>query len=78
MRYVEIAVGLPRNRGRLIPYDNLISYIDDEHALYRSVYMYDEKALPENRDGQTSLAHYYGARYIDHVLIDIDKGNNGY
>jgi KaiC/GvpD/RAD55 family RecA-like ATPase len=76
MSYVEIAIGLPSNRGRLIEYEQLKSYIDDINPLYRSVYMYDDKALPQNRNGEKTLAKYFGPRYIDNILIDIDKGTN--
>jgi len=75
MNYIEIAVKEPRNRGFMIDRKDLASYIKTEEPLYRSMYMYDEvgKAQIEKAG---SVGDFYGPRWIDRVVIDIDKGDN--
>lgn len=72
--YVEVAVGEPSNRGSLIPRTSLAHYIAEyEHQpIYRSVYMYDEETKQEI-DTRGSLKGFLGKRYIDKLIIDIDK-----
>jgi archaellum biogenesis ATPase FlaH len=75
MNYLEIAQQTPRNRGVIIDKKALIKYINKDNPLYRSLYLYDEygKAAIETSG---SVADYYGTRWIDRVIVDIDKGNN--
>ena len=75
MKYVEIAQGTPRNRGVLVPKSKLGNYINDSQPLYRSMYLYDEDANDFIND-KGSIKNYFGKRYIDHILIDIDKQDN--
>ena len=76
MKYVEIAVETPRNRGILVLKSDLHKYIPmDGTALYRSVYLYNEDAK-QFVDSKGSLKGYHGEREIDNVLIDIDKKDN--
>ncbi len=76
MKYIEIAVDSPRNRGVLVLKSDLHKYIPvDGKALYRSVYLYDEDAK-QFVDSKGSLKGYHGEREIDNVLIDIDKKDN--
>ena len=76
MKYVEIAVGSPRNRGTLVERSELHRYIPtDGNALYRSVYLYDEDAK-KYADSKGTLKGYHGKRGIDNVLIDIDRQDN--
>ena len=76
MKYVEIAVESPRNRGILVLKSDLHKYIPvDGKALYRSVYLYNEDAK-QFVDSKGSLKGYHGEREIDNVLIDIDKKDN--
>jgi hypothetical protein len=76
MKYVEIAVESPRNRGVLVLKTDLHKYIPvDGKALYRSVYLYNEDAK-QFVDSKGSLKGYHGERGIDNVLIDIDKKDN--
>jgi hypothetical protein len=76
MKYVEIAVESPRNRGILVLKSDLHKYIPvDGKALYRSVYLYDEDAK-QFVDSKGTLKGYHGERGIDNVLIDIDKKDN--
>ena len=75
MNYVEIAQKTPRNRGTIIDRKNLIKYINLDDPLYRSLYLYDEhgkKAIEKTG----SVKEYYGTRWIDRVIVDIDKENN--
>ena len=75
MNYLEIAQKTPRNRGVIIDKKSLIKYINIDDPLYRSLYLYDEhgKAAIETSG---SVADYYGTRWIDRVIVDIDKGND--
>ena len=74
MNYLEIAKGKPGNRGKIIPSNSLIKYIDDQ-PLYRSVYLYDDNVLDYVKKRGT-LKNYFGVRYIDKVPVDIDKEDN--
>ena len=75
MKYIEIAKKEPRNRGFIIPKTELASHIDTEEPLYRSLYLYDE-AGKNQIDEAGSVGDFYGTRWIDKVLVDIDKGDN--
>jgi hypothetical protein len=75
MDFVEIAKGSPRNRGLLIAKNELGSHISTEEPLYRSMYLYDKDAI-EYVKKHSSIANYFGIRYIDKILIDIDKKDN--
>ena len=78
MKYVEIARGIPHNRGIIIPAETLVNYIDKApytNPLYRSVYLYDNSAK-EYVEQNGSLRDFFGIRYIDKVPIDIDKRDN--
>ena len=75
MKYVEIAVGSPRNRGLLIPQKKLSRYLKRDDAVYRSTYLYDENALDFVKS-TGSIKDYFGKRWIDKVLIDVDKKDN--
>ena len=74
MKYLEIAIGTPANRGVLIPKRELASYLDGQ-PLYRSVYLYDESAV-EYVAEKGSLKNFFGVRYIDKIPIDVDKKDN--
>ena len=39
------------------------------------MYLYDDKAVAHAKE-KGSLKDYYGERYIDYILLDIDKGQN--
>ena len=73
--FVEIAQNDPRSRNTLIAKGDLAKYIQPEIPLYRSVYLYDEagKAAIE---ASGTVSKYYGNRYIDKIIVDIDKGHN--
>ena len=75
--YVEIAQESPRNRGLLVLKSELPRYITPEVPLYRSFYLYDETAL-DIANSQDSIKNYSGPRYLDYVLIDIDKQDNSH
>ena len=83
MRYVELAVNAPVNRGRLLSlgeYENAIipkdnKYLSGNKTLFRSTYVYDQEAK-EYVDKNKTLKNYHGPRYIDLIPIDIDKGDN--
>ena len=73
--FVEIAQNNPRSRNTLIKKGDLAKYIQPEVPLYRSVYLYDEVAKGIIEESGT-VAKYYGERYIDKIIVDIDKGYN--
>ncbi len=73
--YIEIAKRSPRNRGLLIPVNELKKHLTKE-PLYRSIYMYDSEAKDFSVSNNNSLRNYYGERSIDSVIIDIDKKEN--
>ena len=73
--YVEIAVGSPRDRGRLIAKKDLVNYIKSDTPLFRSVYLYTKKAV-DYAEANGGLKNYFGERSIDWILLDIDKANN--
>ncbi len=75
MNYIEIAKQEPRNRGFVIPKKELASHINPEEPLYRSLYLYDE-AGKNQIENAGSVGDFYGTRWIDKVLIDIDKGDS--
>ena len=76
--YHEVAIGSPRNRGLLIPQEQIIDVIlehGDKHAVYKSLYLYDEEGRQYHKLRKT-FKDYLGKRYIRDVLIDIDKADN--
>ncbi len=73
--YVEIAVGSPQHRGRLIAKKDLVNYIKPDTPLFRSVYLYTKEAA-EYAENNNGLKNYFGPRSIDWILMDIDKANN--
>ena len=75
MNYIEIAKKEPRNRGFMISKKELASHINPEEPLYRSLYMYDDNGKEEIKKAG-SVGDFYGPRWIDRVIVDIDKGDN--
>tara|TARA_R110002020_G_scaffold23434_1_gene77908 strand:- start:2105 stop:3880 length:1776 start_codon:yes stop_codon:yes gene_type:complete len=75
VNYIEIAKKEPRNRGFIIPKTELASHINTEEPLYRSLYLYDETGKAKIEQAG-SVGDFHGTRWIDKVLIDIDKGDN--
>jgi archaellum biogenesis ATPase FlaH len=76
--YHEIAIGSPRNRGLLIPKEQLIDILlsdGKKQAIYKSLYLYDEEGKSYHKIKRT-FKDFLGKRYINNVLIDIDKGQN--
>ena len=75
--YVEVAQESPRNRGLLVLKTDLPSYLNSETPLYRSFYLYDETAL-DIANSEDSIKNYSGPRYLDYILIDVDKQDNSH
>tara|TARA_R100000808_G_scaffold900_2_gene4282 strand:+ start:6572 stop:8377 length:1806 start_codon:yes stop_codon:yes gene_type:complete len=76
--YNEIAIGGPQNRGLLIDQEQVIDVILEHgknKAVYKSLYLYDQEGLEYFKLRRT-LKDFLGKRYINDVLIDIDKGQN--
>ena len=75
MYYVELAQGTLRNRGVLVPLNDLQKYVPDDKAVYRSVYLYTQHAV-DYTSAHSTLRKYEGLRALDNVIIDIDRGEN--
>ena len=76
--YNEIAIGSPQHRGLLIDQEQVIDVILEhgkDKAVYKSLFLYDQEGLEYFRLRRT-LKDFLGKRYINDVLIDIDKGQN--
>lgn len=73
--FIEIAKETPRNRGVLIPKEELAKHINGV-PLYRSMYLYQQDAVDYADSKGNSLRSYYGSRAIDNILIDIDREQN--
>ena len=76
--YNEIAIGGPQNRGLLIDQEQVIDVILEhgkDKAVYKSLFLYDQEGLEYFKLRRT-LKDFLGKRYINDVLIDIDKGQN--
>ena len=58
-----------------MPKDDLHKYINAKEPLYRSFYLYDESAL-DIASAKNSIKDYDGLRYVDNILLDIDKKDN--
>ncbi len=76
---LEVAIGGPRSRGSFIHSNDFARCIQDaidaKKELYRSVYTYDDLGLSYAQT-HNSIAKFAGARDIDKIPIDIDKGQN--
>ena len=76
--YVEVAIGSPHQRGLLMPlgkYEkNMSEFLERGQyiPIYRSHYLYDKDAYLFVQDNK-SLKDYTGKRYVDNILIDIDR-----
>ena len=77
MRYLEIALGAFTNRGKILPENELESYIKKaqelELPLFRSYFSYDESVL---KHVNKTLRAYPGIVYIDSLIFDIDKAGD--
>ena len=76
--YHEVAIGSPRNRGLLIPQEQVIDVIlehGNKYPVYKSLYLYDEEGRQYHKLRKT-FKDFLGKRYIKDILIDIDKGDN--
>ena len=76
--YHEVAIGGPQNRGLLIPQEQVIDVIlehGDKYAVYKSLYLYDEEGRQYHKLRKT-FKDFLGKRYINNILIDIDRGDN--
>lgn len=76
--YHEVAIGSPRNRGLLIPQEQVIDVILEngkDYPVYKSLYLYDDEGRQYHKLRKT-FKDFLGKRYIKDVLIDIDRGDN--
>ncbi len=74
-KYVEIAIGHPKNRGIIVPLNYLTKYIKPDTALFKSYYLYDEEAV-KHFEIRKTIKNFKGIRYFNKVILDIDKGVN--
>lgn len=78
MRYLEIAIGSPLNRGLFIKENELNDYIakhGEKGAVYRSVYVYPDDIMI-HLEKYKSIKGYIGSQDLTFIPIDIDKGEN--
>ena len=73
-KYVEIALGHPKNRGVVIPLPELSRHMIDGQPLFRSYYSFDEE-LVEHFKVRKTIKNYHGKYYLDRIIFDIDKGS---
>jgi hypothetical protein len=76
--YHEVAIGSPQQRGLLIPQEQIIDVIlkhGQDSAIYKSLYLYDEEGKEYHKLRRT-FKDFLGKRYIEDILIDIDRGDN--
>lgn len=74
---LEVAIGDPRNRNRLMSPQEAYAYLRQNGAvpLYRSVFAYDEE-ITKFLEDRGSIKNFPGKRYPIDIPIDIDKGSN--
>ena len=72
MKYIEIAVRDPKNRGMIIPLIDLKKQLQPKIELYRSYYTFDDQIL-EHRKAYKTASGYEGKMWLDNITIDIDK-----
>ena len=79
--FVELALGTPAYRGVPCSKSNLSKYIIQAQnggfqagaSLYRSMYLYPRKAV---EDKKFKTKEYVEERWIDWIILDVDKGRN--
>lgn len=69
---VEIVVGLPSNRGKFIPYNELKDYMNKDVQTFRSMYLMDDSIYDVK-----SVKDYKGMYAIDRILFDFDLNDDG-
>lgn len=72
IRFTEIAVGHPRNRGQVIRTDEIYQYIQPETELYRSVYEFDDE-LVQHFNIRKTIRGYRGKYFLPQITFDIDR-----
>lgn len=79
MKYIELALGRPSNRGIIIPLEDFAGAVKNARSkgmeLYRSYYLYDEEVL-EHMKIRKTVKGYKGKYYVDKLIFDIDKGSD--
>jgi len=79
--FVELALGTPAGRGVPCRKADLGKHIIQSHkqgfplgnSLYRSLYLYPRKAVGEKK---FKTKEYVEERWIDWIILDVDKGRN--
>jgi len=71
-RYIEIAVSHPGNRGIVIDKNELGAHLN-LMPLFRSYFDFDEDLL-EHFKIRKSIKGYKGMKYLNNIVLDIDKG----
>ena len=69
---IEIAVGRVSSRGKIIPYSDLVKYINDKDELYRSMFILEDHCS----ENFTSIKDYNGMYKLKHIIFDIDRGQD--
>ena len=75
-KFLEIAVGSPKNRNTYIAYDELAEIASKHNEpIFRSYYYYD-KGLVDHLEYGKTVASFRGKRYFDRAVLDIDKNKD--
>lgn len=73
---IEIVKSNLSNRGFIIESKNLPKYLTKGEELYRSYFGFDEKIKEHFINGIKSPSGFIGNFYLNHIVLDIDKGKN--
>ena len=79
VRYIEIALGSPSQRGRAVPVSEIPAL--QKHAqqqqleLYRSYYFFDH-TLVDHLNAYKTIRGYQGSPVIDLITLDVDKNGD--
>lgn len=78
-KYIELAINTPANRGIIIPVSEFRTQLAKANKLrqpiYRSYYSFDEE-IKDHFQRFKTVRSYKGKFYLDHILIDIDRGKD--
>ena len=72
IRFTEIAIGHPGNRGQVVRTDEVWQYIKPDQELYRSIYEFDDE-LVQHFGIRKTIRGYRGKYYLPQITFDIDK-----
>lgn len=76
--YIEIALGSATHQGKIIKTSELVQYmklaVENKQELYRSTFSFDNKIIEHMASGRKSASGFIGNCFLDHIILDVDKG----